>query len=104
VLSRRPAICSGAVVARDLDKAAALELVLEQFALGLGALQDGVGMAERIGERLVGKVMEREGVVVEGLLALAIGSLLRLGLEPRWKLRASPLFVFGIPYINGKVN
>ena len=50
--------CDREVVACDLDEAPAFKFVLEQFALGLGALQDGVGMAERVGKRWVGKVVK----------------------------------------------
>jgi hypothetical protein len=32
------------VAARDLEEASRLELVLERFALGLGAFQDGIGV------------------------------------------------------------
>ncbi|MGB6966239.1 MAG: hypothetical protein WBD90_17460 [Xanthobacteraceae bacterium] len=41
------------IVARDLSKAAALNFIFEGFALGLGAFQDCVGVAERICERTV---------------------------------------------------
>jgi hypothetical protein len=37
---------------------AAFELVLERFAFRLGALQCSVGVAERIGERFVRKIVE----------------------------------------------
>jgi hypothetical protein len=44
--------------ASDFDEPSALKFVLEQFALGLCALQDGVGMAKRVGERRIGKVVK----------------------------------------------
>src|ERR1700722_8728336 len=46
------------LVAGDLDQTAALELVLEQLALGFGALQDSVGLAEQVGKGFVREVVE----------------------------------------------
>ena len=36
----------GKLVAGDLNEAADFELILEQFAFRLGALQDGIGLAD----------------------------------------------------------
>jgi hypothetical protein len=66
----------------DLDEAPALKLVLEQFALGLGALQDGVGMAERVGKRWVSKVVKAGWGYDRDVGSLGHGSLRWLGLEP----------------------
>ena len=46
------------VIPSDLDEAAAFVLVFESFALSFGALQAGVGVAERIGERFVRQIVE----------------------------------------------
>jgi hypothetical protein len=60
--SSRPAICSVAVhrktAAGDLDEPSALKFVLEQLALGLRALQYGVGVAERVGKSRIGNVVK----------------------------------------------
>ena len=47
--------CHREIVARDFRKAARLEFVLERREFGLGALHDGVGAADRIGESFVGE-------------------------------------------------
>ena len=78
------------LAASDLDEASVFELVLEQFALGLGALQDGVGMAERVGNRWVGKVVKAGWGYDRNVGSLGHGSLRWLGLEPGRKL-ALPL-------------
>src|ERR1700677_5009516 len=49
---------NGEVLAGCSHEAAALELVLEGFGLGFGALQDGIGMAERVCKRSVGEIVE----------------------------------------------
>jgi len=46
------------MLACGLDEASRLELVFERFALGLGALQDSVGLAEHVGEDGIGDVVE----------------------------------------------
>ena len=50
--------CDHELVARNLNEAPALKFVLEQFALGLCAFQDGVGMAERVGQCFVTEVVK----------------------------------------------
>jgi hypothetical protein len=45
-------------IAGDRVKSAVLECVLERFALRFGALQCGIGMAERIGECFVRQIVE----------------------------------------------
>jgi hypothetical protein len=44
--------------ASNLDQASALKFVLELLALGLCTLQQGVGMAERVGKRRIWKVVK----------------------------------------------
>jgi hypothetical protein len=61
-----------------------------RLALGLGALQDGVGMAERVGKRWVGKVVKAGWGYDRNVGSLGHGSLRWLGLEPGRKL-ALPL-------------
>src|ERR1700733_7565912 len=46
------------VLARGLEQSAALNLIFESFALGFGTLEDGVCIAERVGQRLVRKIVE----------------------------------------------
>ena len=82
--------CDGELTASDFDEPPALKFVLEQFALGLGALQDGVGMAERVGNRWVGKVVKAGWGYDRNVGSLGHGSLRWLGLEPGRKL-ALPL-------------
>jgi hypothetical protein len=48
----------GEAVAGGLKQSAPLDFVLERLALGLGTLQGGVGVAERIGERGVREIVE----------------------------------------------
>src|SRR5581483_12484291 len=48
----------GEVLASGLEQPAALYFVLKRPAFGFGAFEDGVGMAERIGQRFVRKIME----------------------------------------------
>jgi hypothetical protein len=45
-------------IAGGLDKAAALEFVLEEFAFRLCAFQGGVGVTERVREPFGGKIVE----------------------------------------------
>ena len=42
----------------SLEQSAALYFVLKRLALGFGAFEDGIGMAERVGQRFVGKIVE----------------------------------------------
>ncbi len=57
VTSSRPQICSaiadGELLTCELEETATLELFLECLALGFGALEQSVGMAERVGQRFV---------------------------------------------------
>jgi hypothetical protein len=50
--------CDREAAPSDLDEATAFKFVLEQLALGLCALKDGIGVAERIGKRRVSKVVK----------------------------------------------
>lgn len=68
------------------DEAAALKFFLEQLALGLGAFQDGVGMAEGIGKRRVCEVVKAGWGYGRDVVSLGHGSLRWLGLEPGRKL------------------
>jgi hypothetical protein len=68
----------GEVLARGGENAAAFELVLEGFALGFGAFKDCVGVADRVGEGFVRKIMES---AIAGV-AWAMGLLRWLGLGP----------------------
>ena len=43
----------GEVLACGFEQSAALNLILQRFALRFSALEDGVGMAESIGQRFV---------------------------------------------------
>ncbi|MGA9896006.1 MAG: hypothetical protein WBQ55_27485, partial [Xanthobacteraceae bacterium] len=45
-------------IAGDLEQATTLDLVLKRFAFGFRAFQQGVGMAERIGERGVRQIVK----------------------------------------------
>jgi hypothetical protein len=45
-------------VTSGLEQSAPLDFILERLALGLGALQGGVGMAERVGQRAVREIVE----------------------------------------------
>ena len=45
-------------ITSDLKQSPSLDLVLEGFAFGFGALEYGVGMAERIGERGVRQIVK----------------------------------------------
>jgi hypothetical protein len=59
--SSRPEICSATLtanIAGGLKQPAALDLVLKRLAFGLGALQGGVGVAERIGQHCVREIVE----------------------------------------------
>ena len=47
----------GKTGAGEFGQAAALHFVFERFALAFGALQTGVGIAERIGKRFIGKIV-----------------------------------------------
>ena len=53
--------CDHELVARNLNEAPALKFVLEQFALGLCAFQDGVGVTERVSKRFVGEIVKAGG-------------------------------------------
>ena len=58
------------------------DFVLERLALGLGALQGGVGVAERIGKRGAREIVESGcGRQIGSLGHLGLH---RLGLGPRW--------------------
>jgi hypothetical protein len=46
------------IVARDFRKAARLEFVFERREFGLGALHDGVGAADRVGEGFVAEIVK----------------------------------------------
>ena len=46
------------MVAGDVGQIAALELVLERLALRFGALQNGVGLADHVGQGFIGEVVE----------------------------------------------
>jgi hypothetical protein len=70
----------GEAVAGGLKQSAPLDFVLERLALGLGTLQGGVGVAERIGERGVREIVESGCGRQIG--SLGHGLLHRLGLGP----------------------
>jgi hypothetical protein len=70
----------GEAVAGGLKQSAPLDFVLERFALDLGAVQHGVGMAECIGKRGVREIVESGCGKQIG--SLGHGLLHRLGLGP----------------------
>jgi len=82
--------CDREVAACDFDESSALKLILEQLALGLGALQDGIGVAERIGKRRISEVVKAGRGYGRDIRSLGHGLLRWLGLEPGWKF-ALPL-------------
>ena len=95
--SRRPGDLFGRrhreLVARDYRrKPARLEFILERREFGLGALHDGVGAADRIGEGFVAEIVETgDGGSFEGSHDRT--SSVRLWLGPVWKL-ALPIGLF----------
>jgi hypothetical protein len=48
----------GEVLAGAFSEVAALELVLEELAFGLGALENGVGLAEHVGKGFIGEIVK----------------------------------------------
>jgi hypothetical protein len=90
------------VIAGDLDEAPALKFVLEQLALGLCTFQEGVGMAQRVGQSWIGKVVKagwgydrNVGSLGHGFTPLAW---VRAGLE----VDASPRLAFTLYVIMAK--
>jgi len=61
------------IIAGDLDQAALLELIFQQFAFRFGALEDGVGLAEQVRKRLIGDVVEAGGGCGRGVVSLGHG-------------------------------
>jgi hypothetical protein len=94
----------GELATGDLNEASALKFVLEQFALDLCAFQDGVGMAERIGKRGVGKVVKARWGYDRDVGSLGHGLLRWLGLEPGRKVTLPLGLHLGYPSFMAKSN
>lgn len=92
-------------LAGDLGETAAFNFIFECFALGLGALQDCVGMTERVGERFIGEIVKSRRS--RGIFGIKSGPFVTswLGLGPPrcYQHHCGPTY-FLVHEIHGTVN
>jgi len=96
--------CEREMVASDFDEAPPLKFVLEQPAIGFCAFEDGVGVAERVGQRRVSEVVKAGWGYGRDVVSLGHGLLHLAWVRAGAEVDASPRLAYLITDKNDQVN